>query len=285
LNAIKLAPVVSALILGACSSPPVPPPPPPPPSPVSTSGQGIDLANDASDVLNELQDSRLEFVARYYRDLASRWPTLSANEARRLSALGLKIVAVWESHSRSPTHFSYSSGYYDAVMAYQQARAIGQPYGSAIYFAVDYNVPSQSLASIEEYFRGVAAGLTGEGGGVASYTVGVYGSGAVCDAIKGAGLARYCWLSNSFAWAGSTSYDGWDIMQGMPRSDLSFSQDSDEARADYGAFQVAGYGAAGYGAAGYGVATAREPTALAAAGMPRLPQPGPSLISTATASR
>ncbi|MGH7047987.1 MAG: DUF1906 domain-containing protein [Stellaceae bacterium] len=229
--------------------------------------------------MNELQDGRLEFVARYYRDLASRWPTLSAGEAQRLSALGLKIVAVWESHSRSPTHFSYSSGYYDAVMAYQQARAIGQPPGSAIYFAVDYNVPSQFLASIDEYFRGVAAGLTAEGGGNAGYAVGVYGSGAVCDAIKSAGLARYSWLSNSFAWEGSTGYDDWNIMQGSPRPDLSFSQDSDEARADYGGFLVAGQ------MAGYPVATTREPAAPGAASVPQAPPTSSSLISTATASR
>ena len=31
-------------------------------------------------------ESRLDFVARYYRDPASRWPTLSAEEARKFAA-------------------------------------------------------------------------------------------------------------------------------------------------------------------------------------------------------
>src|ERR1700704_2919561 len=35
--------------------------------------RGIDMATDARDHLNELKHSRLDFIARYYRDPASRW--------------------------------------------------------------------------------------------------------------------------------------------------------------------------------------------------------------------
>jgi hypothetical protein len=269
----RLAPVFAALILTACHGPPSPPPslaiglPP-----GIGSGQGIDLPIDASDVLMELQQSRMDFVARYYREPESRWPPLSASEAQRLSSLGLKIVAVWESHSRDPAHFSYSSGYYDAVTADRQARAIGQPAGSAIYFAVDFNARGQSLEGVDEYFRGIAAGLAAASGGGATYAVGVYGSGVVCDAIKRASLARYSWLSNSFAWEGSTSYDDWDIMQGAPSPELSFNQDSDEARADYGAFRIAG-----------GAPTASaDPAGLGNAASPQSPPVEQSLISSAS---
>jgi hypothetical protein len=239
LNLSKLTPVLAALILAGCYGP-APPLPPPMMPPTIAAGQGIDLATDTSDVLNELKGSRLEFVARYYRDPDSGWPPLSASEAQRLSALGVKIVAVWEWHSADPTRFSYAAGYGDAVAAYTQAKAVGQPPGSAIYFAVDHNIPSRSMVAIDEYFRGVNAGLTAASGGIAGYKIGVYGSGAVCDAVKRAGLAQYSWLSNSFAWAGSTTYDDWNIRQGDRRSELSFNNDSDEAREDYGAFQVAG---------------------------------------------
>lgn len=201
------------------------------------SGRGIDLPTDASDVLNELKENRVDFVARYYRTADSRWPALSASEARRLSSLGMKIVAVWESHSRSPEHFSYSIGYSDALAAYWQARALGQPAGSAIYFAVDFN--AQYLEPIDEYFRGVAAAFTAASGGHPDYAVGVYGSGAVCETVKRAGLAQYSWLSNSFAWTDSTSYEDWNIRQGGQVPELSFNHDSDEAKDEYGAFQLA----------------------------------------------
>ena len=247
----KPASIFPALILTACYHSPSPPPPPAITLPSSVgSGQGLDLATDASEVVNELKNSGVEFVARYYREPTSRWPALSASEAQRLSSLGLKMVAVWESRSERPSHFSYSSGYSDAMTAYWEARALGQPAGSAIYFAVDFNPRSWSLAPIDQYFRGVAAGLAAASGGKPYYTVGVYGSGAVCDAVKGAGLARYSWLSNSIAWEGSTSYADWNIMQGDRLPWLSFNHDSDQAKGEYGAFQLTGYTVASYVSAG-----------------------------------
>src|SRR2546427_6218300 len=41
--------------------------------------------------------------------------------------------------SHRADYFSYGQGYSDAVAAYRQAKGIGQPPGSAIYFAVDFN--------------------------------------------------------------------------------------------------------------------------------------------------
>lgn len=238
----RLYPLLPALVLAACHA--TPPPAPPIEVPSARSGQGIDMATDAGQVLNGLQNSGLDFIARYYREPQSRWPALSAGEAALLSSLGLKVVAVWESHSRTPAHFSYASGYGDATMASDEARAVGQPAGSAIYFAVDFNARNRSLDLVGEYFRGVAAGLAAADGATAGYAVGVYGSGAVCDELRAAGLAQYCWLSNSIAWEGSIGYEGWDIRQGGRVPGLGFSHDADEARGDYGAFALAGYAAA-----------------------------------------
>jgi hypothetical protein len=231
-----MTPVVAALILAACHSQPAATVTVAPPRPAGPA-QGIDLPTDASDVLNELKDGRLAFVARYYRDPGSRWPTLSAGEAQRLSSLGLKIVAVWEWHSRHAEDFTYEAGYSDAASAYGQAKILGQPAGTAIYFAVDYD--ALILDPVHEYFRGVTAGLAGASGGNPDYKIGVYGSGLVCDAIKRAGLAQYTWLTSSTAWAGSLEYEGWNIRQGSRFEELSFNHDSDEARDDYGGFRLA----------------------------------------------
>jgi hypothetical protein len=237
LRIAKRAPIFAVLILAACSSEP---------NLSLTSSrpavgpaQGIDLPIDASDVLNELKGSHIDFVARYYRSPASRWPALSPSEAQRLSSLGLNIVAVWEWHSGTPEYFTYASGYNDALTAYRQAKAVGQPAGSAVYFAVDFNAQGQALSAVDQYFRGIAAGFAAASGGNAEYKVGVYGSGAVCDAVKRAGLAQYSWLSNSTAWAGSLGYDGWNIKQGGRFAELSFNHDGNEARAEYGGFRLA----------------------------------------------
>jgi hypothetical protein len=71
---------------------------------------GIDLAMDTSNVVNELRASRIDFVARYYRDSTSSLPALSPEEARKLASLGLKIVAVWEQNSPDPENLSFTFG-------------------------------------------------------------------------------------------------------------------------------------------------------------------------------
>lgn len=240
---IRLAAIFPVLVLAGCSDPPDPPrafPSQTPALPPSLrQGLGIDMATDASDVLNELKDAQIEFVARYYRDPDSRWPALSPSEAQRLSSMGLKIVAVYEYHSPRPWHFTYAGGYYDALTAYSEARAVGQPPGSAIYFAADFHARDDDLASVVSYFRGIYAGLMTAGAGTEDYAVGVYGSGPVCDAVREAGLARYSWLSDSITWDDGTNYEDWNIMQGASLPELSFNNDSDQARNDYGAFEVA----------------------------------------------
>jgi hypothetical protein len=235
---LKLAAVLATATLAACQSAP-------PAAVVMLDApqigqpRGIDLPIDASDVLNELKGSHVDFVARYYRQPTSRWPTLTAAEAQRLSSLGLKIVTVWESHSHNPAYFSYATGYNDALSAYSQARNVGQPPGSAIYFAVDFDARGEQLAYVDQYFRGIYAGMYAASGGRRVYKIGVYGSGMVCAEVRQAGLAQYSWLSNSTAWAGSLDYTDWNIRQSGRFASLSFNHDANEARDDFGGFKLA----------------------------------------------
>lgn len=202
--------------------------------------RGIDLPTDARDVSLELKGSGLDFVARYYRYPTSRWPTLTLEEARTVSANGMKLVALFESHSHRADYFSYQSGFSDGMTAYQQARAIGQPAGSAIYFAVDFNAQQADIMGpVDRYFRGVRAGLAAAGGSTMDYRIGVYGSGAVCDYMKRMRLAQYAWLSASTAWNGYNGFADWNIKQGKRSPSLSFNHDINEARGDYGGFHVA----------------------------------------------
>ena len=156
-----------------------------------------------------------------------------------VSSAGMSLVAVWEFHSHKPDYFSYASGYSDALSAHRQAKAIGQPGGSAIYFAVDFNAQEPDVRGpVDQYFRGVHAGLAAAGQ-AREYRVGVYGSGAVCDYMKRMRLAEYAWLSNSTAWSGYDSFTDWNIKQSGRSPLLSFDQDSNEARGEFGSFRVA----------------------------------------------
>ncbi len=233
----RLGFVLPLLLLAACGTATAPPRP----FVASPGGRarGIDMALDSRDVAQELKGSGLHFVARYYRSPLSRLPPLSADEARMVSSNGMKLVAVWQYQSNRPEHFSYERGFADAITAYQQARAVGQPNGSAIYFAVDYNAPDRDIAgAVQQYFRGVRAGLAATGGGSPPYKVGVYGSGAVCLYLRRMQLAEYTWLSASTAWYGSRDYGEWNIKQGRRTTLLSFDHDINETQGDYGGFTV-----------------------------------------------
>jgi len=232
----QLSSLLALIVLAGCASAP---PPVVEQTPPVGFAAGIDMPTDARDHAMELKSSRLDFVARYYRDPASRWPTLSAEEARMVSSAGMKLVTVWESHSHRPGYFSYASGYSDAMTASRQARTVGQPAGSAIYFAVDFNAREPDITGpVEQYFRGVTAGLATAAGQAPGYKVGVYGSGAVCEYLKQMRLAEYAWLSNSTAWAGYDSFADWNIKQSRGSESLSFGQDSNQAQSEYGGFQV-----------------------------------------------
>ena len=254
----QLALLLAALVLAGCQGAPVAPVAVPP-APVAGSARGIDMATDSGDVMGQLRGAPINFVARYYRDPASRWPALTPTEAERLSALGLKIVTVWEWHSHDPAYFTYPQGYNDALSASRQAKAVGQPPGSAIYFAVDFNARGSQMWGIDQYFRGVNAGLAVAGNGRPEYRVGVYGSGSVCAEMKGAGLAQYAWLTGSTAWDGTTGYSAWNIKQaahGGRFPSLAFDHDANDAKADYGGFQTGAYANATPAAAAVAVAAA-----------------------------
>lgn len=272
----RLAALLGALILGGCAGE-APQPIAMAPTPVANTIRGVDLAIDSTNMVNEIKHARLNFVARYYRDPASRWPALSPREVQSLSALDANVVAVWEWHSGNVANFNYPTGYNEAQSAYRQAKSLGQPPGSAIYFAVDFNARQQDLYWIDQYFRGVRAGLAAAGNGRLEYKVGVYGSGAVCALIKGERLAEYTWLSGSTAWAGTSSYTAWNIKQaplGMRYPSLSFDHDVNEAREDYGGFRFARGGFDAVPA----VATAAPVPTPEPAAAPQVPPPEPSFI-------
>jgi hypothetical protein len=151
----------------------------------------------------------------------------------------MKIVAVWEAASNHASYFTHLSGVDDSTSAYHQAHTISQPAESAICFAVDYDASGTDIVGpINEYFRGIAAGFAAAGGEAPDYRIGVYGSGQVCQALIQAGLAEYAWLAMSTGWAGSRNFTAWHIKQGKSLPSLTFDHDSNEAKDDYGGFQV-----------------------------------------------
>jgi hypothetical protein len=204
--------------------------------------KGIDASMNATVYAANLRTQGVTFIGRYYTNLAAtRRPekALTPREAHDLSQAGFSLVAVWELLA-TPGYFNGNQGFADGQYAYKYAlEMIRQPEDSAIYFAVDFDA-SQIVfeQAVVPYFRGVAEAFASASGNRPLYSVGVYGSGAVCAALKQNGLARYSWMSQSMGWQGSRTYQDWDIRQGPTVGDPAFQFDEDIAKDEFGAFRV-----------------------------------------------
>jgi hypothetical protein len=210
--------------------------------------RGISTNQNLGELAGCLQREKIEFACRYY-SATTRMPEkrLIPAEAKALLDKGIKLVTVYEDGPTHAAYFTSNRGEQDAKHAQQYAIALGQPEGSAIYFAVDYDASNEDTRGpITAYFEGVRRGLAAAGGGTARYEVGVYGSGRVCAYIKeDRQLGHYSWLAESHGWGGHTDYAHPNIRQEIARHTLCSLRfgtqgeyEDNFADGDYGAFST-----------------------------------------------
>ncbi|MBV8191223.1 MAG: DUF2272 domain-containing protein [Alphaproteobacteria bacterium] len=197
----------------------------------------IDTNSNVSSKLEVLKARDVSAVGRYYSSAA--WKRLTAAEAKKIDAAGIRMFAIFEDDG--DPELTDDMGLNHAQLAVSQAQAVGQPEGSAIYFALEHlpnGYTSNDVDRIKDYIAGVKAGLSGR------YKLGVYSDGVVLAALLDTAMCDYAWLSASRAFPGSQSFYAsgrWALAQD-PHIDQKWdglSVDVDEAAADFGAFRLA----------------------------------------------
>ena len=208
---------------------------------------GVELTRHAA----ALRSQGYDFVMRYYSHDAAK--NLSLGEARALSAAGLLIGVVWETAGTHASFFNRAQGVADGGAAFNMARGtIGQPAGSVIYFAVDYDATEADLEGpVSDYFAGVQMAFGAAADGLSPYAVGVYGSGLCCDTLIDKQLANLGWLSQSTGFAGSAAYAEsarYNLIQKRPARaevdtgfDLRFDPDATNPDRPHGLFRLTGF--------------------------------------------
>jgi hypothetical protein len=129
------------------------------------------------------------FVGRYITP--GSWKSLTVAEVASIKAAGLQILSVFE-RTADRTKGGATTGSADGKLAYGHARTIGQPLGSAIYFAVDYDAQQVDYDRIEAYLRAAAIEIPG-------YKLGVYGSFYVIEEMHKRDVCSYYW--QTVAWS------------------------------------------------------------------------------------
>jgi hypothetical protein len=146
-----------------------------------------------------IKQQGIDFAIRHYTHQSGK--SLSLAEARALTDAGIQIGAVWETPDAHLSYFSRAQGCADGAAAFLMAQTlIGQPSGSAIYFAAPDVAEVDGAA--ERYFEGVNQAFRAAGASERHYLIGVYGSSACCAAIVAKGLASVAWL------VGEDGYEG-----------------------------------------------------------------------------
>jgi hypothetical protein len=133
-----------------------------------------------------------KFVVRYLSPASWKsWKALTADEAQMLSEIGLQIMSVWETTAGAAGEGT-KSGRDAGIFALQAAKEVGQPEGSKIYFAVDFEPQTSQYAAIADYF--IAAGKE-----IPGYVLDAYGCKAIIDYLQSRGIITNGW--QTLAWS------------------------------------------------------------------------------------
>lgn len=183
--------------------------------------KGFDTNRDLTPFAAGLKAAGYDFAGRYY-NVNNQSKNLTLAEARALTAAGLSIIAVWENgYPTAAGYFNYQKGVYDATSAYHYALdQIGQPSGTPIYFAVDYDASAPDTNGVvTQYFQGVYDAFNTIGSNSPIYRIGVYGSGLVCSTLLNAGKATYTWLAQPGEWGGSKTFTAYNLKQALQKTE------------------------------------------------------------------
>lgn len=154
--------------------------------------KGIDCATPLTlTTAKKLAAEGVKFACRYLVPQRLAWKRLTRAEAEAITEAGLQIISVYETSANRPAGGA-AAGEADGREAMAEAKLIGQPLGSAIYFAVDYDAQPKDYNAIEAYLRAAAKQIDG-------YKVGVYGSFAVIEEMARRGAAECFW--QTYAWS------------------------------------------------------------------------------------
>ena len=144
----------ASLLAAGCGSAPSTTPTTPLPQP-TPAADGFPLIADTAQRLDvakarALRARGVRTVFRYYSHLPPSLPgkDLQPEEAKIILGEGLSIGSVFQHFNNCYRTFENNWGREDAEQALHQARAAGQPEGSAIYFGVDADWPWQALRGL-----------------------------------------------------------------------------------------------------------------------------------------
>ncbi|AGB41737.1 protein of unknown function (DUF1906) [Halobacteroides halobius DSM 5150] len=164
--------------------------------------QGLDYYSKVpQNRLDCFLENDIEFIIRYY--CPQGWSKLlTLEEAQEICDRGISLVVVYQESNTEKSDFNYENGHRQGIEAISRAEEIGQPYDSAIYFAVD--APAYKLGWIDkvvDYFHGVYdvfAEYSQHNGD--SWKIGIYGGYNTVKFMDGRWGINHIWQTIAWSW-------------------------------------------------------------------------------------
>jgi Domain of unknown function (DUF1906) len=180
----------------------------------------IDTPNNAAKVAAKLSAQNVKVVVRFFarKPQPGLREKVMASETNMIDGVrepiilirnGLSIVSLYQYRNNLPEKFlkgledtgsAKAEVAADATAALDQAKLVGQPEGSAIYFGVDFNVNRATVDPVLEYFRVIGQTVGSQ------YAIGVYGNGFVNQTLRQEKLVAYNWISASRSHEGTVDF-------------------------------------------------------------------------------
>jgi len=193
----------------------------------------IDIAEDPTAKLPQLKAAGITTIFGYLSSInPAGAKCLTPRHVRAIAAAGIRVGLVHEGWGGvGGKGISAADGARDGGYSRATAPTLGAPKGACVYFACDRDFsPAQIAALVIPYFQAIRLAFAGS-----QFRVGVYGSGAVCAAVIGAGLAELSWQAQSKGWLG---YSQWlaraSMVQGAEQEMAGLDVDRDTAQSDIG---------------------------------------------------
>lgn len=199
----------------------------------------IDTNQNTTNQIVHLTADGLETVIRYISPInPAGEKCVKEAEARALAAAGIKLGLVCEGWGDfAHGGISAGAGERDGEFCAAYAPKVGASSNAGIFFAVDVDAASSQIKKLVlPYFGAIKTAFAGT-----SLRIGVYGSGAVCQAVIAANLADLAWLSCSMGWTGSRAYLAAKpkelvLVQHVPTILARMDCDPDDKLGDFGDF-------------------------------------------------
>jgi hypothetical protein len=153
----------------------------------------------------ELLEAGIFFVCRYACSLPNG-KALTRAEANGYTEAGMGIVTVWEDQAQAALGGA-AQGMADGVGAAAFARALGQPPGSAIYVAFDFDVSQAQISVCLDYLRAFRSVVAESG-----YVGGPYGGILIVNEAADEDLVQ-CYYWQTEAWSNGQVSRFADLLQ------------------------------------------------------------------------